>query len=136
MKKAKRAGRSSTAQKGGAPKSVATYIASVPKRASGALKKLRAAIRSSVPASAAEVISYGIPAFKGKRVLVWYAAFADHCSLFPTASVIAVFKDELAGFSTSKGTIHIPLDKPVPTALIKKIVKERVRQAGESRGSY
>lgn len=75
-----------------------------------------------MPKDATEVISYGIPAFKHKRVLVWYAAFADHCSLFPTAAVIEKFKDELKGFSTSKGTIHFPLSKPLPVALIKKIV--------------
>ncbi|HVB87578.1 MAG TPA: DUF1801 domain-containing protein, partial [Candidatus Dormibacteraeota bacterium] len=62
-------------------------------------------------------------------VLVWYAAFSDHCSLFPTAAPIAQFKDELKSFSTSKGTIQFPLDKPLPTALIKKIVKARVQQA-------
>jgi uncharacterized protein YdhG (YjbR/CyaY superfamily) len=59
---------------------------------------------------------------------VWFAAFSDHCSLFPTASVIAEFKDELNGYSTSKGTVHFPLDKPLPTALIKKIVKARAKQ--------
>ncbi|HLV93739.1 MAG TPA: DUF1801 domain-containing protein [Candidatus Acidoferrales bacterium] len=136
MKKAKSARRRSTAKESGPPESVTKYIARAPERASGTLKKLRAAVRAAVGPGAAEIISYGIPAFKDKRVLVWYAAFADHCSLFPTASVIATFKDELAGFSTLKGTIHIPLGKPVPAALIKKIVKERLRQAGESRSSY
>lgn len=89
---------------------------------------MRAAIRSAVPADASETISYGIPAFKYKKILVWYAAFSEHCSLFPTASVIAEFRKELKGFSTSKGTIHFPTDKPLPTALIKRIVKTRVRQ--------
>jgi len=88
--------------------------------------KMRAAIRSVVPAAATETISYGIPAFKTNRVLVWFAAFAEHCSLFPTASVIEEFKSELAGFSTSKGTVHFPTDKPLPIALIKKLVKARV----------
>jgi uncharacterized protein YdhG (YjbR/CyaY superfamily) len=59
---------------------------------------------------------------------VWFAAFSSHCSLFPTASVIEAFKDELKGFSTSKGTIHFPTGKPVPAALIKKLVKARVAQ--------
>ncbi len=93
------------------------------------LTKMRAAIRSVVPHEATETISYRIPAFKHKRVLVWYAAFSNHCSLFPTASVIEKFKDELEGFSTSKGTIHFPADKPVPVALIKKLVKARVAEA-------
>jgi uncharacterized protein YdhG (YjbR/CyaY superfamily) len=89
---------------------------------------MRATIRSAVPRGAAEIISYGIPAFKDKRVLVWYAAFSNHCSLFPTGAVIEKFKNELKGFSTSKGTIHFPIDKPLPTALIKKLVKARVAQ--------
>jgi uncharacterized protein YdhG (YjbR/CyaY superfamily) len=59
-------------------------------------------------------------------VLVWFAAFSNHCSLFPTAAVIEAFKDELKGFSTSKGTIHFPTGRPLPTALVKKLVKARV----------
>jgi len=81
-----------------------------------------------VPPEATETISYGMPAFKHKGVLVWFAAFSDHCSLFPTASVIQAFKNELKGFHTSKGTIHFPTDKPLPTALVKKLVKARVAQ--------
>jgi uncharacterized protein YdhG (YjbR/CyaY superfamily) len=81
-----------------------------------------------VPPEATETISYGMPAFKYKGTLVWFAAFSSHCSLFPTASVIEAFKDELRGFSKSKGTIHFPTDKPLPTALVKKLVKARVAQ--------
>ena len=90
--------------------------------------KIRAAIRSVVPADATETISYGIPAFKYKGSLLWFAAFSSHCSLFPTASVIEMFKNDLKGYSTSKGTIHFPTDKPLPAALVKKMVKARVRQ--------
>ena len=86
------------------------------------------AIRSAVPPEATETISYRMPAFKYKGVLVWFAAFSKHCSLFPTASVVETFKNELKGFSTSKGTIHFPTDKPVPIALVKKLVKARVSQ--------
>jgi uncharacterized protein YdhG (YjbR/CyaY superfamily) len=110
------------------PKTVDEYLASVPEPARSAMNKIRAAIRSVVPAEATEIISYQIPAFKHKKVLVWYAAFANHCSLFPTAAVIEAFKDELKGFSTSKGTIHFPLDKQMPIALIKKLVKARVAE--------
>jgi uncharacterized protein YdhG (YjbR/CyaY superfamily) len=111
-----------------APKSVDEYVARAPEPAISALKKMRATIRSAVPPDAIEIISYGIPAFKHDRVLVWYAAFSNHCSLFPTAAVIEKFKNELKNFSTSKGTIHFPIDKPLPTALIKKLVKARVAQ--------
>jgi len=129
MKKKKPVARPAAAKGKAFPKNVAEYIARVPEPARSALNQIRAAIRSVVPQEATEVLSYRIPAFKHKKVLVWYAAFADHCSLFPTAAVIEVFKKELQGFSASKGTIHFPLDKPMPSALIKKIVKERVAQS-------
>jgi uncharacterized protein YdhG (YjbR/CyaY superfamily) len=112
----------------GAPATIDEYLAGVPEPACSTLKKMRAAIQSALPSDATETISYKIPAFKRKNILVWFAAFSDHCSLFPTASVIAEFKDELEGFSISKGTIHFPLNKPLPTALIKKIVKARAKQ--------
>src|SRR5215469_11234743 len=131
MKKAKTKSskRVSTAKKA-EPKTVGEYLARVPEPARSALNQMRAAIRSAVPAEATEILSYRIPAFKHKKVLVWYAAFSDHCSLFPTASVIEKFKDELKGFAAYKGTIHFPLDKALPTALIKKIVRERVKSIG------
>jgi uncharacterized protein YdhG (YjbR/CyaY superfamily) len=114
--------------RGPATRDVDNYLARVPEPARSTLTKLRATIRSAVPRDATETISYGIPAFKQDGLLVWYAAFADHCSLFPTASVIAAFKKELKGFSTSKGTIQFPLDMPLPAGLVKKLVKARVAQ--------
>lgn len=99
------------------------------------LKEMRAAIRSVAPREATEIISYRIPAFKHREILVWYAAFSDHCSLFPKARVIELFRDELKGYSTSKGTIHFPFDKPLPVALIKKLVKARVDIAARRRAS-
>ena len=128
MKKVESGHRRSAARGTGAPKNVDEYLASVPEPARGTLNKMRAAIRSAAPPEATETISYGMPAFKHNGVLVWFAAFSDHCSLFPTASVIEAFKNELKGFSTSKGTIHFPTDKPLPTALVKKMVKARVAQ--------
>ena len=104
------------------------YLARVPEPACSTLNKIRAAIRAAAPREATETISYGIPAFKHKGVLAWFAAFSDHCSLFPTAAVIEMFKNELKGYSTSKGTIHFPTDKPLPAALVKKMVKARVAQ--------
>jgi uncharacterized protein YdhG (YjbR/CyaY superfamily) len=126
MKKAKSGGRSAGAKVSDAPKNVEDYLAVVPEAARTTFNKLRAAIQSAVPAEATEIISYRIPAFRHKSVLVWFAAFSNHCSLFPTAAVIEAFKNELKGFSTSKGTIHFPNDKPLPIALIKKLVKARV----------
>jgi uncharacterized protein YdhG (YjbR/CyaY superfamily) len=129
MKKVTSANRRSMAKVSSAPKNVDEYLAGVPEPARSTLIKMREAIRSAVPTEAAETISYRIPAFKLNRVLVWFAAFSNHCSLFPTASVIDEFRNELKGFSTSKGTIHFPTDKPLPTALIKKLVKARVAQS-------
>jgi uncharacterized protein YdhG (YjbR/CyaY superfamily) len=129
MKKVKSGNRRSAAKGSGAPRNVDEYLAGVPEPARSTLNKMRAAIRSTVPPEATETISYGMPAFKHKGVLVWFAAFSNHCSLFPTASVIEAFKNELKGFSTSKGTIHFPTDEPLPTALVKKLVKARVAQS-------
>jgi len=131
MKKANADSRRPPAKGNAAPTNFDEYVAGVPEPARSALNKMRDAIRAAVPREATETISYRIPAFKSKEgVLVWFAAFSDHCSLFPTASVIQDFRDELRGFSTSKGTIHFPVDKPLPVGLIKKIVKARVRQSG------
>jgi len=128
MKKAKSGKRRGAPKARGGPKNVDEYLARVPEPACSTLNKIRAAIRAAAPREATETISYGIPAFKHKGVLAWFAAFSDHCSLFPTAAVIEMFKNELKGYSTSKGTIHFPTDKPLPAALVKKMVKARVAQ--------
>jgi uncharacterized protein YdhG (YjbR/CyaY superfamily) len=105
------------------------YLATVSQPARAMVQKLRSAIRSALPPDAVEIISYRIPAFKQKKVLVWFAAFSSHCSLFPTAAVIEKFRDDLKAFVTSKGTIQFPLNRPLPVALIKKIVKARLARA-------
>lgn len=128
MTRTKGGKRRSAGKPGGAPQTVDEYLARVPEPGRTTLGKIRAAIRSEVPPGTTEVLSYRIPAFKHKRVLVWYAAFSDHCSLFPTAGVVEAFKRDLKGFATSKGTIHFPLDKPLPAALVKKLVRARVKQ--------
>src|ERR1035438_2898317 len=100
--------------------SVEEYIAAAPEPARTTLNKIRETIRAAAPKESTEVISYGMPAFRYKEVLIWYAGFTDHCSLFPKASVIEQFRAELAKFSISKGTIRFPADKPPSAALIKK----------------
>ena len=128
MRKAAAGTRASAKKRDSAAKTVAEYLAKVPEPARTTLNKVRAVIRSVVPKETTEVISYGIPAFRHKKVIVWYAAFVTHCSLFPTASMIAKFKDELKGYKISKGTIQFPTDRPMPAALIKKIVKARLAE--------
>ena len=126
MKKAKSAHRPSAA-KYKLAQSVDEYLAGVPEPARTTLNKIRRVIRSVVPPEATETISYAIPSFKFKGWLVGYAAFANHCSFFPGA-LPRKFATELKGFSTSKGTIRFPVDKPLPTSLVKKLVKARIEQ--------
>jgi len=110
-------------------KDVERYLAAVPEPARTTLNKVRAAIRSVVPAEATEAISYGMPAFQYKGPLVGYAAASKHCGFYPmSGSLIEAFQDELKGFEKSKGTIRFPLDKPLPAALVKRLVKARIAE--------
>lgn len=110
-------------------KSVDGYLAALPKEQRAALERLRGIIRAAAP-EATETISYGMPAFKDHgRSLVGYAAFKRHCSFFPmNAGLITRFADELAPFSTSKGTIRFTVDRPLPKALVRKLVKARLAE--------
>jgi uncharacterized protein YdhG (YjbR/CyaY superfamily) len=111
------------------PKDVDEYLAGVAEPARSTLRKVQATIRSVVPAETTETISYGIPTFKYIGPLVGFAAFSDHCSFFPmNSSLIEAFKDELTKFETSKGTIRFALDKPLPAALLKKLVRARIAE--------
>lgn len=111
---------------------VDAYLASVPEPARSTLNKMRAMLRAAVPPESIEVISYGMPAFKYKKPLVAYAAFKQHCSFFPmSGSVVEALQDDLKAYRTFKGTIQFPLDKPLPAALVKKLVKARLEQSEE-----
>ena len=103
------------------------YLARVPGEFRAALQTLRQTVKSIAP-EAVEVISYQIPTFKYRgRMLVSYAAFAEHCSFFPGAGPIDEYSNELKSFQTSKGTIRFTPTKPLSAALIKKLVKARIR---------
>lgn len=109
-------------------KNVGAYVAKFPKETATKLATLRALVQKSAP-MAEEKIAYGMPAYKlAGRPLVYFAAFKKHIGFFPTPSAVVHFKNELAGYKTSKGTIQFPLDKPLPLALIKKIVAFRVKE--------
>ena len=96
-----------------------------------ALAKLRKTILTVIP-KAEEYISYGMPTFKYHGPLVSYAAFKNHCSLFPwNATLIKKFAAELKDYKTSKGTIQFTVEKPFPIPLVKKLIKERVKENEE-----
>jgi uncharacterized protein YdhG (YjbR/CyaY superfamily) len=108
---------------------VEAYLAAVPEPGRTTLEKLRAIIRAAAPKSASEELAYRIPSFNYKGSLVAYAAFKKHCSFFPMGSkAIEEFAEELAGYRVTKGTIRFPLDKPLPKALIAKMVKACVKR--------
>ncbi len=105
------------------------YLAALPNAPRAALERLRTQIRSAAP-EATEAISYQMPAFRHLgRFLVSYAAFTDHCSLFPASeAVMAEFGDELEPYFSGKGTIRFAPERPLPAALVKRIVRIRVRE--------
>lgn len=109
------------------PATVDEYIAVSIPEVKEYLKRLRSSIKQAAP-QAEEVISYEMPAYKQNGIVVYFGGFTKHVSLFPGAEAIEVFKEELAGYKTSKGTIRFSLDKPLPIGLIKKIVKFRVAE--------
>jgi uncharacterized protein YdhG (YjbR/CyaY superfamily) len=116
------------------PRTVDEYLERVPEPARTTLKKIRTVIRSVAPPEATEGISYGMPTFKYKGMLASFAAFSDHCSLFPGAGPTIEFKNELKNFQTSKGTIRFAPNKPLPSALLKRLVKARIAENERKKG--
>ena len=110
-------------------KTVEEYLAGVPEPQRSTLKKVRAVIQSVLPEEATEVISYRIPCAKYQGMLVGYAAFPNHCSLFGMSStLLGPLKEDLKKYSTSKGTIRFAVDKPLPATLIKKLVRSAIAE--------
>jgi uncharacterized protein YdhG (YjbR/CyaY superfamily) len=109
------------------------YLAALPKTTRTALEGLRGTIRAAAP-GATETVSYQMPAFKlDGRFLVSFAAFKDHCSLFPASGkVMETLGDELAPYFSGKGTLRFTVDEPIPTELVKKIVKVRIGEIAAS----
>ena len=107
--------------------SIDEYIMTFPKEVRGILQELRATIRAVAP-DAGEKISYGIPTFTLNGNLVHFAAYKKHIGFYPASSGILAFKKELSVYKTSRGTVQFPIDKPLPLALIKKIVRFRVAE--------
>ena len=112
------------------PATTSEYIAQCPKAVQPVLRKLRAVIKKAAP-QAEEKIGYGMPGFYQNGALVWFAAHTSHIGLYPTGEGMTAFKKEFAGYTTSKGAVQFPLDKPIPYALVRKVVKHRLKQTAK-----
>ena len=109
------------------PTDTDNYIARFPKHIQEILQQMRSTIKKAAP-KAEEVISYNMPAYKLNKILVYFAAYKNHIGFYPTSSPIKIFKDKLTSYKTSKGAIQFPINNPLPTALITKIVKFRMKE--------
>jgi uncharacterized protein YdhG (YjbR/CyaY superfamily) len=110
------------------PHTIDEYLAPLTAEKRAALEQLRRAIRSAAP-KAEECISYQVPAFKlGGRLLVAFGAAARHCAFYPGAVPVAEHRDELEPYDTSTGTIRFPAARPLPVALVQKLVKTRIAE--------
>ena len=127
MKRAKSGG---TSKRRTPPRDIDEYLAAVPADARAALERLRKLIQAAAP-GASEAIGYQMPAFRYRgKLLVCFAAFKAHCSLFPMSSaVIRLHAADVKGFETDKGTIRFAADKPLPVAIVRKIIKARIAES-------
>ena len=112
------------------PSTIDDYLATLPDDQRAALQKLRKTIQSAAP-RAEECISYSVPAFRLNGPLVGFGAKANHCAFYlMSGSTVAAHADELKDYDTSKGTIRFKPDKPLPAALVRKLVKARIAENG------
>ena len=112
------------------PKTIDEYIHAAPKEAQKKLREMHACIRAAAP-RAKEGLKWGMPAFSYRRILVTFAGFKNHIGFYPTPSAVTAFAKELSKFSTAKGSIQFPLEKPLPLSLVRKITTFRVKESVE-----
>ena len=113
------------------PRTVDEYLAALAEDKRAALQKLRQTIRAAAP-KAEECISYQIAAYRQNGMLVGFGATGTHCAFYlMSSSMVAAHKDELSRYDTSKGTIRFQADAPLPAALVRKLVKARIRENGD-----
>ena len=117
------------------PQSITEYINAAPKEARTKLREMRACIRAAAP-GARESLKWGMPAFSYRRILVTFAGFKHHIGFYPTPSAVKAFAKQLTKFTTAKGSIQFPLEKPLPLPLIRKITAFRVRESIEEDGKW
>jgi uncharacterized protein YdhG (YjbR/CyaY superfamily) len=115
------------------PETIGEYIAIQPKEVQPLLEAVRRTIHEAAP-YAQETISYQMPAFKQGKILVWFAAFKTHISIFPKTFAIEAFKKRLAPYKISKGTVQFPIDEPLPLDLIADIVQFIVKNQSPDKG--
>jgi uncharacterized protein YdhG (YjbR/CyaY superfamily) len=113
--------------------SVDEYISNFPPDVQKKMRRLRAVIKAAAP-GAQEKISYQMPAFALKGILVYFAAYKNHIGFYPTASRIEAFKNFFSGYKWSKGAVQFPLNEPLPMDLIRKIVKFKVAENYQKNG--
>ncbi len=114
-------------EKAGVPENIDDYIERFPDKVQKLLQKIRKTIRKAAP-DATEVISYQMPAFKQKRIVVYFAAYKNHIGIYPAPRGAREFKKELEQYEGGKGTVQFPLDQPIPYDLITRIVKHRIKE--------
>ncbi len=117
------------------PQNVDDYIDVAPEASRRKLLEMRACVSKAAP-GAEETLKYGMPAYCYQRILVIFGGFKNHIGFYPTGRAMKPFAKELAKFKQSRGTVQFPLDQPLPLALIRKIVAERVRLSIEADGKW
>ena len=108
-------------------KNVDEYLKAFPVSIQNILEKVRQTIKAAAP-KAEEVISYQMPAYKYRGMLVYFAGWKNHIGFYPTSTGTNAFKKELSVYKGAKGSVQFPLDKAIPFSLISKIVKFRVKE--------
>jgi uncharacterized protein YdhG (YjbR/CyaY superfamily) len=108
-------------------KNVEAYIVGAPKEVRGKLKELRSIIRKTAP-DAEERISYAMPYYGYRGKLAYFAAYKKHIGLYVPPPIIEEHKSELKDYKTARATVRFPIDKPLPTSLIKKLIKARMKK--------
>lgn len=118
------------------PTTLDEYLATVPPSQRPALEKLRKAIRAVVP-TAEECFSYNLPAFRlHGTVVAGFCAYKNHCSYFPfSGTTVETLKHELEGFETTAGSIHFQPNKPLPSALVRKLIRTRIAEIARKEGA-
>jgi len=112
------------------PTTIEEYIDAAPLESQDKLRQMHQCVRESA-AGATESLKWGMPAYSHQKILVTYAAFKHHIGFYPMPSAIKAFAKDLKNYKTAEGSVQFPLDQKLPLALIKKIVRFRVKESKE-----